>query len=266
MSIAQEHENASAFIARWQGKGNEKQETQKFWLDLMQNVLNVEDAINQAEFEHKTASGGFIDMLYPDARFLVEQKSLNVDLDKPEERQGTSVTPVEQALRYANALPSSQKPTMLCTCNFDQFRFYNLEEDPLAQHSPIEEFTLDKLTEHLSVFRSIFSPSNSRTIIEKQLSEKAGLLVANIHDALCKQYVNPDSETSLHSLAILTVRIVFCLYAEDAKLFEFHAFSNYLAQQDIKYLRDSLQKLFTILDTKEKDRDPYLDKELESFG
>ena len=89
MNIADQHKKAAEFIERWQGRGDEKQETQKFWLDFMQNVLDVPDAINNTEFEYRTAGGGYIDMLCTDSHFLVEQKSKNVDLDKPEERQGT---------------------------------------------------------------------------------------------------------------------------------------------------------------------------------
>lgn len=76
------------FIDRWRGRGDEKQETQLFWLDLMQNVLGLQHAIESTKFEYKTAGNGFIDVLCPDARFLVEQKSSDIDLDKPEPRQG----------------------------------------------------------------------------------------------------------------------------------------------------------------------------------
>ena len=174
MNIEDQHKKAAEFIERWQGRGDKKQETQKFWLDLMQNVLDIPDTINNTEFEYRTDNRGYIDMLCPDSLFLVEQKSKNVDLDKPEERQGTLVTPAEQAVRYSDNLPLSKKPTFICTCNFNTFRFYDLEKDLRAQKSPVEEFTLDKLTEHLTVFRNIFSENRSRNYIEKQLYEKAG--------------------------------------------------------------------------------------------
>ena len=83
MNIADQHKKAVDFIKHWQGRGDEKQETQKFWLDLMQNVLDVPNVISDTEFEYRTAGGGYIDMLCPDSRFLVEQKSKNIDLDKP---------------------------------------------------------------------------------------------------------------------------------------------------------------------------------------
>ena len=265
MNIADQHKKAAEFIERWQGRGDEKQETQKFWLDFMQNVLGITDAINNTEFEYRTAGGGYIDMLYPDSSFLVEQKSRNVDLDKPEERQGDSVTPAEQAVRYSDNLPPSKKPTFICTCNFNTFRFYDLEKDPRAEKSPVEEFTLDKLTEHLTVFRNIFSENRSRNYIEKQLSEKAGLLVANLHNELEKQYADPDSEEEHHSLALLTVRIVFCLYAEDAGLFTNHIFSNYIHNAKASDLRRKLIDLFNTLDTDDENRDKYLEDELQKF-
>lgn len=253
------------FIDRWDGQGHEKQETQKFWLDLMQNVLGLTNAIHDTEFEHKTASGGFIDVLCPDARFLVEQKSAGVDLDKKEPRQEGQVTPVEQALRYADNLPFSLKPSVICTCNFQRFRFYDLERDPRATGSPVADFTLRELGDHIDTLASVFDTGNSRIVAERQLSEKAGILVANLHNAIAAQYADPDAPGSHHSLAVLTVRFVFCLYAEDAGLFPQSAFSRYIESFDAARLRRGVVDLFATLNTKPEERDRYLEPELARF-
>lgn len=253
------------FIDRWDGQGHEKQETQKFWLDLMQNVLGMTNAIHDTEFEHKTASGGFIDVLCPDARFLVEQKSAGVDLDKKEPRQEGQVTPVEQALRYADNLPFSLKPSVICTCNFQRFRFYDLERDPRATGSPVADFTLRELGDHIDTLASVFDTGNSRIAAERQLSEKAGILVANLHNAIAAQYADPDAPGSHHSLAVLTVRFVFALYAEDAGLFPQSAFSRYVDSFDAAHLRRGVIDLFKTLNTKEAERDRYLEPELDRF-
>lgn len=253
------------FIDRWDGQGYEKQETQKFWLDLMQNVLGMTNAIHDTEFEHKTASGGFIDVLCPDARFLVEQKSAGVDLDKKEPRQEGQVTPVEQALRYADNLPFSLKPSVICTCNFQRFRFYDLERDPRATGSPVADFTLRELGDHIDTLASVFDTGNSRIVAERQLSEKAGILVANLHNAIAAQYADPDAPGSHHSLAVLTVRFVFALYAEDAGLFPQSAFSRYVDSFDAAHLRRGVIDLFKTLNTKEAERDRYLEPELDRF-
>lgn len=253
------------FIDRWDGQGHEKQETQKFWLDLMQNVLGMTNAIHDTEFEHKTASGGFIDVLCPDARFLIEQKSAGVDLDKKEPRQEGQVTPVEQALRYADNLPFSLKPSVICTCNFQRFRFYDLERDPRATGSPVADFTLRELGDHIDTLASVFDTGNSRIVAERQLSEKAGILVANLHNAIAAQYADPDAPGSHHSLAVLTVRFVFALYAEDAGLFPQSAFSRYVDSFDAAHLRRGVIDLFKTLNTKEAERDRYLEPELDRF-
>ncbi|NMM97047.1 DNA methyltransferase [Bifidobacterium sp. DSM 109960] len=253
------------FIDRWNGHGDEKQETQKFWLDLMQNVLDVPNAIHDTEFEHRTAGGGYIDVLCPDARFLVEQKSIGIDLDKKEPRQGEMVTPVEQALRYAGALPFSLKPSVICTCNFQRFRFYDLEKDPLAKGDPAADFTLQELGDHIDTLTSVFGASNSRLVAEQQLSEKAGILVANLHNAIAAQYADPDDPQSHHSLAVLTVRFVFALYAEDAGLFPQSAFSRYVESFDASHLRRAIMDLFQVLNTSPENRDKYLEPELAQF-
>ena len=253
------------FIDRWSGHGDEKQETQRFWLDLLQNVLRVDDALGNTLFEYKTVGNGFIDVLCPEARLLVEQKSEGVDLDKPEVRQGTEVTPVQQALRYADALPFSMKPSVLCTCNFRMFRFYDLDRDPRATGVPADEFPLEDLAGHVDVLRRIFSDEHSRIVVQQKLSEHAGVLVADLHNALAKQYADPDAPASHHALATLTVRMVFALYAEDAGLFPVGGFSDYVKSYDAMHLRRAMLDLFDVLDTPEGERDPYLEDELRRF-
>lgn len=223
------------------------------------------NAIHDTEFEHKTASGGFIDVLCPDARFLVEQKSAGVDLDKKEPRQEGQVTPIEQALRYADNLPFSLKPSVICTRNFQRFRFYDLERDPRATGSPVADFTLRELGDHIDTLASVFDTGNSRIVAERQLSEKAGILVANLHNAIAAQYADPDAPGSHHSLAVLTVRFVFALYAEDAGLFPQSAFSRYVDSFDAAHLRRGVIDLFKTLNTKEAERDRYLEPELDRF-
>lgn len=265
MSFIERHTKVKQFIKRWRGRGDEKQEMQLFWIDLLQSVLGVEHSTETPLFEYRTVGGGFIDALFPEARLLVEQKSAGIDMDKPEVRQGTLVTPVQQALRYADALPLSKKPAVLCTCNFERFRFYDLEKDPRATGEPVDEFTLDELDDHLGTFESIFSSEHSRIMVEQKLSEHAGLLVANLHNALAAQYADPDDPDSHHSLAVLTVRLVFCLYAEDAGLYPSNLFSAYVGGYDAAHLRRAIIDLFRVLNTPFDQRDKYLEDDLKRF-
>lgn len=94
---------------------------------------------------------------------------------------------------------------------------------------------------------------------EMEVSIAAGEIVGLLYDALYKQYASPQAEQSLKSLNKLCVRLVFCLYAEDAGIFGRHGmFHDYLAAFDTRGMRKALVELFRVLDTKLQDRDPYL--------
>ena len=83
---------------------------------------------------------------------------------------------------------------------------------------------------------------------------------------LLKQYNSPASPDELKSLNMLCVRLVFCLYAEDAGIFGAHnMFHNYLRGFQPKNVRKALIDLFRVLDTKVADRDPYMDEDLAVF-
>ena len=101
---------------------------------------------------------------------------------------------------------------------------------------------------------------------EMEISLKAGELVGKLYDAILKQYKNPESPETLKSLNMLCVRLVFCLYAEDAGIFGKHEmFGNYMKQFPAKENRRVLMELFKVLDTKPENRDPYMDDELAAF-
>ena len=108
--------DAERFSREWAGKGDENQDTQRFWIGLLQDVLGVDDAIQRIRFEVPVQTdasdhNGYVDVLIPSARVIVEQKSLGIDLSKPEKRQGRMVTPAQQALAYAQGMPSCSYPS-----------------------------------------------------------------------------------------------------------------------------------------------------------
>ena len=125
---------AEEFARYWAGRGDEKGETQQFWIDLLQNVLGDDDALRHLHFEARVdteagSSKGFADVtvMRADGRgalAMVEQKSADVDLDKPEMRQGRMVTPVQQCRAHAEALPFNEQPRWVLTCNFKVIRVY----------------------------------------------------------------------------------------------------------------------------------------------
>lgn len=263
---------AQDFVKQWEQRpGDEKQECQAFWTQLIGNVLGHDTSDEQeVRFEYRTADGGFIDVLCENARLLVEQKGSSHSLDEKEPRRGVFVTPVEQAIGYVHALPADLKPRWVCTCNFREFRIYNLNEDPLGTKPPELDFTLLELPDHLSELQEIFSEANSRLVVQQKLSLQASSLVANIHNELLDEYrelaasLNQPMEGMHHDIALLTVRLVFCLYAEDAGLFTTNQFTDWVRSYSADQLNEELGHLFAWLDEKPEDRDPF-NKALNAF-
>ena len=251
------------FVSRWQGRGYEKGDTQQFWLQLLRTIgySKVDDVL----FEFHVSSGGFIDVWIPDAGVLIEQKALGINLDKEELRQGKQKTPLTQALDYVDELPRLEQPRFVITCNFSTFRVYDRDAHGRSQLSNNAfEFTLDELANHPEYLAFINDPTNSRLEKEKIVSIKAGELIGKLYDKLREGYMNPDSEESMHALNVLCVRLVFCLYCEDAGLFGKDAFYNYLKDVPANRIRAALKNLFRALDTNLSERDPY-DLEVKAF-
>lgn len=254
---------AELFVQQWAGHGYEKGETHSFWLSLLQDVLGMREVSTKCRFEQRTRAGGFIDVVIPSARTIVEQKSSGVNLDRGELRQGQMVTPFEQAKRYADALPNRQRPDFIIVCNFESFRLHDLnKDDPAGDYI---EFSLAELPEQSYLLDFLIDPAYSRTEKERQVSIRAGQLIGKLHRGLLEQYQDPDSAWSQHCLNVLCVRLVFCLFAEDAGLFGKDALLRYLRGFTASQTRGALQRLFKVLDTPLEQRDPYLEEELAAF-
>lgn len=265
MTDAEQKKAAKAFAENWKGKGYEKGESQPFWLSLLRDVYGVEHPENYIKFEDTVFLGhtSFIDGYIEDTKVLIEQKSLGKDLKAPiRQSDGTFLTPFQQAKRYITELPVSKHPRFVITSNFSTFLVYDME-NPSGEPEEIELANLEKDYYRLSF---LVDSGNVHLKREMELSMQAGDIVGLIYDALLKQYKEPDNPESLKSLNMLCVRLVFCLYAEDAGIFGRHSmFHDYLAGFDIKNMRHALIDLFKVLDTKSEDRDPYLDEALLAF-
>lgn len=258
MTTAQQQQAARNFAAYWKDKGYEKGESQPFWLSLLRDVYGVEHPEQFIQFEEQVHLDhtSFIDGTIPATHVLIEQKGLGKDLNKPiKQSDGALLNPFEQAKRYILELPVSQHPRWVVTCNFSTFYVYDMER-PRGEPEIIELANLEKEYYRLQF---LVDAGNEHLKREMEVSIAAGEIVGLLYDAFYKQYANPESEHSLKSLNKLCVRLVFCLYAEDAGIFGHHGmFHDYLAAFNTRELRKALIDLFRVLDTKPQDRDPYL--------
>ena len=241
------------FINRWANHGYEKGEAQTFWLSLLRDVLAVDDPENFINFEVPVPQG-FIDGFLPDTKTLIEQKSSSVNLDDPEI--------FLQAKRYNDALEYSRKARWIITCNFAEFRIFDMDKRK-PELEPLK-ISLTELQENFQLLEFLIDHNKKKLRVELELSLKAGEIVGKLYDALRSQYVNPDSPESLVSLNKLCVRLVFCLYAESAGIFGKHKiFRDWLG--GARNIRQDLILLFDVLNTPKNQRDIYLDDTLKKF-
>ena len=253
-----ENTSATRFIEDWTGKGDEKQHTQSFWLALLRDVLNVSMPEKVIDFEKRVKIDGtkYIDGYIGETRVAIEQKGVKIDLDKPEKQSdGTLLTPYGQAKRYNDNLPYSERCRWIVVCNFAEFRIYDMDKPDPEKH--VETLRLCDLPKEAYRLQFLIDQKNENIRREEEISIKAGKLVDKLYEALLPQYKSLN-EKSLRSLNILCVRIVFCLYAEDAGLFATRtAFEDYIRSFSLTNVRKGLMELFKALDTRIEDRDAY---------
>lgn len=265
MAEVKQRTAAKKFVEDWTGKGYEKGESQKFWIQLLREVLGVETPEQFISFEDQVHLDhtSFIDARIPATKVLIEQKSSDKDLYKAiKQSDGSLLNPFQQAKRYITELPLSQHPRWVVTCNFQKFCVYDMERP----NGEPQEILLKDLEKEYYRLSFLVDTGSEHLKKEMEVSIKAGEIVGLLYDALLKQYKDCTNEESLKSLNILCVRLVFCLYAEDAGIFGKHdIFLDYLRQYDVSKMRKALIELFTVLNTKPEDRDPYLEDDLKAF-
>ncbi len=252
---------AKAFVQTWTGRGDEKQDAQNFWRQLLQSVYGVEQPEQDVSFEFRvkndqTGSTIFIDAYIHETAVLIEQKGIDIDLSRhARQSDGSMLTPFQQARRYAGLLPHNMNPHWIVVCNFREFRIHDMN-NPNAEPYVV---MLDDLEKEYSRLNFLVNSGSENLKREMEISIKAGELVGKLYDELLKQYKDPTAPQTLKSLNALCVRLVFCLYAEDAGIFGQHLmFHDYIAARPPRDTRKALVALFRVLDQKSEARDPYL--------
>ena len=265
MNDVEQRAAAKHFADYWKGKGYEKGESQKFWLSLLTDVFGVKHAAEYIAFEDQVHLDhtSFIDGYIPETHVLIEQKGIGKDLKKPiRQSDGTLLKPIQQAQRYAAVLPYSQRPRWIIVCNFECFHVYDMEH---PQSDPTEIWLKD-LPAQYYLLEFLVRKEDLTLQKEMEISIQAGELVGRLYDAFLKEYKDPTNEHSLKSLNALCVRLVFCLYAEDAGIFGKRLmFHDYMQHNGLNKARQALIDLFRVLDTPVEERDPYMDDELAAF-
>lgn len=266
MTDVQQRAAARQFAADWKDRGDEKQETQAFWLALLQKVFGVEEPEKYISFERRVEvddprtgkrTTKFIDVYIPQTRVLVEQKGRDIVLTRGyKQSDGSLLSPYQQARRYGAYLPQSEQPRWIVVCNFQTFEVHDMN----FPNGEPEVLTLADLAADCSKLNFLVNTGSDAIKHEEKVSLQAGELVGVLYDALLQQYKDPTDPKTLKSLNALCVRLVFCLYAEDAGIFNHRRdmFHDYLRDIPAHGIRKALVELFRTLDQKPQDRDKYL--------
>ena len=255
---------AAAFAERWRGRGYERGESQPFWIDLLSNVYGIEtpsDGFISFEDHRMVDASNFIDGRILSTKVLIEQKSLGKDLRAGiRQSDGSLLNPFQQARRYVVSLPVSEHPRWIVTCNFSEFLVYDMEQP----NGEPQQILLENLGKEYYRLQFLVDAKSEHLSKEMEVSIEAGKIVGRIYEALLTQY-DDNSPEALRWLNILCVRIVFCLYAEDAGIFTHDQFHNFLVIYEAKDLRRALRDLFEVLNTPKEKRSKYLQEELAAF-
>ncbi|MBO4717498.1 MAG: hypothetical protein J5599_06325, partial [Spirochaetales bacterium] len=221
MTDREQRAAAVRFAETWKDKGYEKGQSQPYWLSLLRDVYGVEHPEEYISFEDQVHLDhtSFIDGYIPATKVLIEQKGLGKYLLKAiRQSDGSMLNPFEQAKRYITDLPVSRHPRWVITCNFGEFNVYDMEKP----HGEPEKILLSDLPKEYYRLQFLVDTGSNITAKEMEISIKAGDVVGLIYDSFLKQYKDPDNEETLKSLNKLCVRLMFCLYAEDAGIFGKH--------------------------------------------
>ena len=255
---------AAEFAERWKGRGYERGESQPFWIDLLTNVFGIEtpsDGFITFEDHRMVDASNFIDGRIRSTKVLIEQKSLGKDLRAGiRQSDGSLLNPFQQARRYVVSLPVSEHPRWIVTCNFSEFLVYDMEQ---PNNEP-EQILLENLGKEYYRLMFLVDAKNEHLSKEIKVSKEAGEIVGKIYEALLKQY-DDNSPEALRWLNILCVRIVFCLYAEDAGIFTHEQFHDFLVRYEAEDMRRALRDLFEVLNTPPEKRSRYLKDDLKAF-
>jgi hypothetical protein len=247
---------ANEFAADWRGVEEERAEAQTFWNEFFaifgrrrRDVAGFEVRVRGTRKKRQ----GRIDLLWP-GTLLAEHKSQGEPLDRAS----------LQAHDYINDLVKDGRepdvPRYVIVSDFARIVLHDLEADSAAL--PVEIATED-LPDHVQAFGFIAGHVSYHAAEQATADRKATKLLAELHNTVKGNgYSAPDLERFL-------VRILFCLFAEDTRLFpkadQFTLWLKNHTAEDGSDLGGKLDTLFDTLDRPVSERQTNLAEQLAEF-
>lgn len=239
---------AAQFAKAWADARYEKGETQTFYNEFFElfDISRRRVARYEEHVRLRNLASGFIDLLWPGV-LIVEQKSRGRDLERAARQVGD----------YFDALSDDDKPRYQLVCDFQTFEL--TDRDTRKQVT----FELANLHENVRFFAFMLGKQSPRVRAKEHLNEEAAQLIDKLYTDLI------DTGYSADNLESFLTRIVFCLFADNAGIFQPRGILIDLIEsrssKDGRDLGSLLTHLFQILDTPLDHRQRGLDLELAGF-
>ena len=255
LSLNTIRERCVKFAHEWSDcVGDEKQEGHEFMRELMQCFgITKRKAISYERRSNRASTGrqGYIDALIP-GKALIEMKSAGKDLDKAE----------EQALDYIHDLANVETPRLLIISDFRRIRIVDLDSELATDGSGDAgrtEFRLAQLPDHVDDLKFLagYGMVQVGSREQEEASIRAARVMADLYEAL------DGSGYSDHKASIFLIRTLFCLYGDDAGLWERDLFTEFLetrTREDGSDLGAQLAVLYQTLKTPMERRQSTLDE------
>jgi len=268
---------AQKFVAEWKNRGKEDKDYVEFWEDLLEDVFGVPKARKEIEPQSPVKFEGTtkrIDIRVKTSKVIIEQKSKDVSLDEKQKQSGKDangnpleLTPIDQGIRYYNNTDTPEQGRYVVACNFREFEIW----DSYHKNSPHHRILLEELPARWRELKFLVEPYRPVGYVdekrEERVSSTASEYVRNLYDTIYdskKEWTKPE----LQSLNMFCVRVVFCLFAEDAGIFDDGQFSTFLEKFTATDLSKKFDALFFWLDMTDARRREYYklaDIEVQNF-
>ncbi len=246
-SREQAMDNARKFSERWRlDPGREEPSAKSFWDELFA-VFGLYRR-QHASMEYRIPIAGKADLFWK-GKLLIEHKSRDLDLDEA----------LEQAKRYAFALPNEERPKWILTSDFARINKYRMM--PNGLYTSCANIRVDTLADHYDDFDFFTGVAPVKVIPTDPLNFTVTEKLGAFFQTLLADNYNPKQ------LPLLLTRLVFCMFAQHSGIFAKGAFTEFLetSHPDGQDLGSRLNVLFQTLNQPYDRRPPRLSKMLKAF-
>lgn len=238
---------AAKFVIEFKNAKSEASDKQSFWNGFF-DIFGV-SARQVGAFEQHVRKiddrDGAIDYFWP-GNLVIEHKSLGKNLDEA----------YQQAYDYTDRLTKSEFPRYIIVSDFANIRLTDLESR--KEYS----IKLVNLVDNIELFGFIAGYNKTKIVGQHPVNIKAAEKMGELYDQL------KESNYPQEYIDEYLVRLVFCLFAEDADIFEKNIFQDYISRfsaEDGTNTGPIIDTIFGVLNTPEDHRQKAMNSALRVF-